>query len=181
MEISTLRHSRSHILAQAVQRTISCNCQLGIGPAIDDGFYYDILFAHNQIQEDDLASLTKTMHKIAKESQSFTLLETTPEQSHAILQLTNQTFKEELRNEFLTQGEKITFYINTIPTVAKDRLLTDAGEEYHVLYDAVTAWVHKEFPALKDSYVTFIDMCAGPHIENTKELEPKAMQLTKIA
>jgi threonyl-tRNA synthetase len=181
MELSTIRHSRAHILAQAVQRSITCDCQLGIGPAIDDGFYYDILFPNTHLHEENLATITKNMQKIAKESQQFSMLATTPEQSLQILTLTKQTYKQELRQEFLAQGEAITFSINTIPLSAKERILWECLEEYTLLYDEVTRWVHSNFPMYANNYVTFIDMCAGPHSESTKLLEPKAMQLTKLA
>ena len=65
-ELQTLRHSASHILAQAVKRLYP-DTKLAIGPAIDDGFYYDFDTEHTFTPE-DLEALEKEMKKIAKEN-----------------------------------------------------------------------------------------------------------------
>lgn len=176
------RHSWSHLLAQAVQRDYHALVHLGIGPAIDNGFYYDILLPEDvHIKEDDLGALTKTMHKIAKENQPFHLLATSTTQTKDLLTLTQQPYKLELMDELVARGEAITFYANSIPLVAKDRLLNTCHASYLQLYDQVTRRVHTHFPEYHERYITFIDMCAGPHVTTTKDLEPKACALTKLA
>lgn len=77
------------------------------------------------ITSDHLPQLEQTMTKIIKEGQDFCLLPTTPQQSLDILTMTNQIYKQEMRQEFLDRGDAITFYINTIKLAAKDALLKD--------------------------------------------------------
>ena len=68
------RHSLAHVLAQAVQQIIDPDISLGTGPAVEHGFYYDMLFSDDiKISEDDLKTLTKTMQGIIKMNQQFVL------------------------------------------------------------------------------------------------------------
>ena len=67
--LSTIRHSASHILAQAVQ-VFYKDAKLGIGPAIDDGFYYDF-DVDKPITEDDLEKIENEMQRIINEKQEF--------------------------------------------------------------------------------------------------------------
>ena len=67
--LNILRHSSAHILAQAVLN-IYPNAQFGVGPSIENGFYYDFLF-ENPIKENDLEIIEKEMKRIAKSSQKF--------------------------------------------------------------------------------------------------------------
>lgn len=76
MELDILkpRHSLAHVLAQAVQQTIDPFVALGTGPAIENGFYYDMLFSDGiSINEEILKTITKTMQGIVKNNQSFVL------------------------------------------------------------------------------------------------------------
>ena len=182
MELSTKRHSLSHIIAQAVQRDISVHTKLGIGPAIDTGAYYDFLFPQGiEVNEESLKTLQKTMEKILKEGQDFCLISTTEKQSESILKLTEQSYKMELRQEFLDRGDQVTFYVNTIKAVAKDALLKDCNPEYIKECEIITDYLRSQFPEYADKFVTFIDMCAGPHVEYMKELDGKSFKLEKLA
>jgi len=68
MELYNYRHSLAHVLAQAVQRSIDPFVQLGTGPAVDDGFYYDMLFSEEIVfGEDQLKPLQKIMEGVVKE------------------------------------------------------------------------------------------------------------------
>jgi len=121
------------------------------------------------------------MEKILKEKQAFVLLETSEEISAELLSLTKQQYKPELRAEFLAAGEQVTFYANTIPLKAKEAQLKECLPAYITLYDQVTAYVHQYYPHLQDQYVTFLDMCAGPHIENTSQIASKSFCIEKFA
>ncbi len=94
ISLEVLRHSSAHILAQAVLNLFP-NTKYGVGPSIEDGFYYDFLFESN-IKEEDLLKIEKEMHKIAQEKQNFTK-EYLPE-DEALMIFSNQQFKEELIN-----------------------------------------------------------------------------------
>lgn len=69
-EMYANRHSLAHVLAQAVQRSLDPMIQLGTGPAVDDGFYYDMLFSDGiTFGEDQMKPLQKIMEGVVKEGQ----------------------------------------------------------------------------------------------------------------
>jgi threonyl-tRNA synthetase len=103
-ELEKLRHSCSHILAQAVKKLFP-NAKLGIGPAIEDGFYYD--FDDVEFKEEDLARIEKEMHRIIKDNQKFEETEVTKKKAEEMLK--EEPYKMELLQEL--QG-KIIFYKN---------------------------------------------------------------------
>jgi threonyl-tRNA synthetase len=70
INISIKRHSLSHILAQAV-KSVYPGAKLAIGPAIDNGFYYDFDFGEAEFKEDNLKEIEKKMKNIIKQNQKF--------------------------------------------------------------------------------------------------------------
>ena len=92
--IDILRHSSAHILAQAVLNLYP-NTQYGVGPAIEDGFYYDFLFEDN-ISEDDLPKIEEEMKNIIEKQQKFEKEYISSE--HATTLFKEQRFKQELIN-----------------------------------------------------------------------------------
>ena len=178
------RHSLSHILAQAVQREQQRDVEVAIGPAIDNGFYYDFLFSsEKQIKEEDLKKIQNQMEKIVKENQDFVLFSLSDTESKKLVtELMKQQYKEEMRSEFAAAGEEITFYANTIVEGAKAALLKGIDPQYVEYYEGVTAYLQEKFPEkFTGKFITFLDMCEGPHVENTKELDTKAFKLDKLA
>ncbi len=178
------RHSLSHILAQAVQREQQWDVEVAIGPAIDNGFYYDFLFSsEKQIKEEDLKKIQNQMEKIVKENQDFVLFSLSDDESKKlVVDLMKQKYKEEMRSEFAANWEEITFYANTIVDGAKDALLRGIDPEYIAYYEKVTVYLQEKFPEkFSGKFVTFLDMCEWPHVENTKELDTKAFKLDKLA
>ena len=132
----TFRHTSSHILAQAVKRLYP-ETKLAIGPAIADGFYYD-LDRETPFTTEDLEKIEKEMKKIVKEAlpiESFTLPR---EEAIALMQEKEEPYKVELIED-LPEDSIISFY--------------KQGE--------------------------FTDLCAGPHLMNTKAV--KAFKLTSLA
>lgn len=119
------RHSLSHILAQAVQRALDPLAKLGIGPAIDTGFYYDFIFSEGvECKEEQVKEINKMMVKIIKEGQTFTRIELTYDQARAIIEMLGEEFKIDLIDEFKKGGETVfSYYVNSIPLTAKDNLL----------------------------------------------------------
>ena len=104
-ELQTLRHSASHILAQAVKRLYP-DTKLAIGPAIDDGFYYDFDTEHTFTTE-DLEALEKEMKKIAKENLKIERFELP--RAEALELMKDEPYKVELINE-LPEDATISFY-----------------------------------------------------------------------
>ncbi|MBS6924051.1 MAG: threonine--tRNA ligase [Lachnospiraceae bacterium] len=132
----TFRHTSSHILAQAVKRLYP-ETKLAIGPAIADGFYYDV-DRDIPFTTEDLEKIEKEMKKIVKEAlpvESFTLPR---EEAIALMEEKEEPYKVELIED-LPEDAIISFY--------------KQGE--------------------------FTDLCAGPHLMNTKTV--KAFKLTSLA
>jgi len=92
-----LRHSSAHILAQAVLNLYP-DAQFGVGPSIENGFYYDFLFT-NPIKESDLTNIEQEMKNIAKSSQSFIRSEITKKDAIKIFK------KQKLKIELIESAE----------------------------------------------------------------------------
>ena len=137
------RHSLSHILAQAVQRSVDPDAKLGIGPAIDTGFYYDFIFSDGaEFKEENLKELNKMMVKIVKESQIFHRIDVDYKQAKEIITMLGVEFKIELIDEFKANGEtKFSYYLNTIPASAKDNLLKGSNPEYLKKYEKINDYI----------------------------------------
>lgn len=99
-------HSTSHLLAQAVKRLYP-DAQLSIGPAIDNGFYYDFAFS-SPISMEDLPKIEAEMKKIEKENFPIERFELSPAEAKEALR--GQIYKEELMAEHADKGEAISFY-----------------------------------------------------------------------
>ncbi len=104
-----LRHTASHILAQALKRLYKDqNVKLAIGPAIDNGFYYDIDM-DKQLSESDLQAIEKEMKKIVKDNLKLERKEVSREDALKLFEEKGESYKVELIND-LPEGEKITLY-----------------------------------------------------------------------
>ena len=104
-ELQTLRHSASHVMAQAVKRLFP-DTKLAIGPAIDTGFYYDFDSEHTFTME-DLEKIEAEMKKIAKENLKIERFELP--KAEALELMKDEPYKIELIND-LPEGEVISFY-----------------------------------------------------------------------
>lgn len=102
------RHTASHILAQAVKRLYK-DAKLAIGPAIDNGFYYDFDLP-SPITKDDLPKIEDEMKKIVKENLSIEKFELSPEDAIRMMEEKGEIYKIELIKEHAEKGEPISFY-----------------------------------------------------------------------
>jgi threonyl-tRNA synthetase len=127
-----IRHTASHVLAEAVKRLFP-NAKVTIGPAIDDGFYYD--FDSEPFSREDLDKIEAEMKKIIKEGHEITRFTLPREEAIKFMEEKGEPFKVELIKDLPVDAE-ISFY--------------DQGG--------------------------FVDLCAGPHLMNTKGV--KAFKLT---
>ena len=167
-----------------MQREQQRDVEVAIGPAIDNGFYYDFLFSQDkQLKEEDLKRIQSQMEKIIKENQDFIGFSLPDAESQKlVLDLMKQQYKEEMRSEFSAAGEEITFWANTIVESAKDALLKGINPEYLAYYQTVTDFLQSRFPEqFAGKFVTFLDMCEGGHVNSTKEIDPRAFKLEKLA
>lgn len=101
-------HTASHIMAQAVKRLYP-DAKLTIGPAIDDGFYYDF-DVETPFSPEDLSKIETEMKKIVKEGFSLEKFELSPEEAIKLMEEKNEPYKVELINEHAEKGEPISFY-----------------------------------------------------------------------
>lgn len=106
-QLAAKRHTLAHLLAQAVKGKYE-NAQLTLGPSVDNGFYYDIDFGTDKINDEDLADIQKAMLKALPIWTEFTHKEVTKDEALEIFK--GNVYKEELINEIVGRGEKITLY-----------------------------------------------------------------------
>ncbi|WMJ24214.1 threonine--tRNA ligase [Paludicola sp. MB14-C6] len=104
----TFWHTASHLLAQAVKRLYP-NAKLAIGPAIDNGFYYDF-DVEKPFSPADLDKIEAEMKKIVKEGLELTKMELSPEEAIKLLEEKGEVYKVELAKEHADKGEPISFY-----------------------------------------------------------------------
>lgn len=104
----TFRHSASHVLAQAVKRLYP-EAKLTIGPAVDNGFYYDF-DSDVAFTPEVLEKLEGEMKKIIKENPAIERFELSPEEAIALMEEKGETYKVELIKEHADKGEPISFY-----------------------------------------------------------------------
>jgi len=142
--LSVLRHSCAHVLAQAVQQ-VNPDAKLGIGPPIENGFYYDFDVAEPFTPE-ALKELEKVMQRIVNEGQTFRRRVVTD--AEALAELAHEPYKCELIG--LKSGA----------AEAGDGASVEVGAGELTIYDNVR----------KDGTVAWKDLCRGPHIPTTKLL-----------
>ena len=152
--LSILRHSTAHVLAQAVQR-VKPQANLGIGPPVTDGFYYDF-----QVDEpftpEDLKVIKKEMERIVRENQRFVRRIVTDDEARA--ELADEPFKLELIG--LKGGS----------AEAAEGASVEVGAGELTIYDNVT----------RDGETAWKDLCRGPHVPGTR-LIGNGWDLTRIA
>lgn len=105
--LGIIRHSSAHVLAQAIKR-IYKDVKLGIGPVIENGFYYDIDMEES-ISVEDLPAIEKEMKKIINENIEVVRKEVTREEAKAIYEEIGDDLKLELLDA-IPEGEKVTIY-----------------------------------------------------------------------
>ncbi len=105
-DLDNLRHSAAHLLAAAVME-LWPSTKRTIGPAIENGFYFDFEFEH-PVSENDFAKIEQKMHELVKKWESFERSELTPEDAKK--EYVNNPYKHELIDEFSQNGETLTFY-----------------------------------------------------------------------
>jgi len=133
MNLEEIRHSLSHILALAVKEMYP-DTKFGIGPSIDNGFYYDM---EVELKEEDLGKIEKKMKELLKKEIVFEKKDITKKEAKELFK--DQPYKLELIDEI--EGEKVSIYTSG----------------------------------------SFVDLCKGPHVKTSKEIDAKAFKLNKLA
>ncbi len=138
-----LRHSTAHVMAQAVTRLFP-GAKFSIGPAIENGFYYDFELPGGQtFSDDDLSAIEAEMQAIVKADQPFVRSEMSP--AEALELFADQPYKCEIIER-----------VQAAAAGSADEL--DAGE---IAGDTVSAYRNTD---------DFVDMCVGPHVPSTGKL-----------
>ena len=154
--IDAIRHSLAHLLAAAILKKYP-KTQLGIGPVIEYGFYYDFKLP-KPLTSEDLKELERTMREYIAQSLPFTGKKITPAQAKKLFK--NQKFKLELIKELATTPT----LRHKIEGRGSDR---SVGEK-----QPLTAYSTGDI---------FTDLCRGGHVKNTSEINPDAFTLTHLA
>jgi threonyl-tRNA synthetase len=136
-----VRHSLSHVLAQAVQKTLP-GTLLGFGPPVDDGFYYDFVLPR-PLTDEDLPTIEAEMRRIIDQGQDFSYVDLPTTDAFARIEAMGEPHKREYAEELVKKHglNELRFYTNG----------------------------------------PFVDMCEGPHVDNTKQLKSAGFKLHSIA
>jgi len=159
-QLHAMRHSLAHITAAAVQR-LWPDAKFGVGPVVDNGFYYDIDLGELKISEANFPKIEKEMRGLINYGDDFEHFEMPIDQAIEWARANNQPYKEELLNDLKRAGT----------TVAKDLDSAELG----LATDSETAVENVSF--YKNG--NFVDLCRGPHVANTKDVG--AFKLLRVA
>ena len=159
-ELKSMRHSLAHIMAQAIQH-LWPQAKFGVGPAIDNGFYYDIYLDNGTISEADLPKIEEEMRKIVAANYPFERRDVSVEEAIDWAIKGDQSFKVELLNDLKRSGT----------TVASEL----AGEKMGSVSDSDS----KVETVSLYSQGDYADLCRGGHVDSTGKVG--AFKLTKTA
>lgn len=150
-QLHAMRHSLAHITAAAIQR-LWPDAKFGVGPVVENGFYYDIDLGEKKISEANFPKIEKAMRGIIDYGDDFERFEMSIDQAINWAKENNQPYKEELLNDLQRAGT----------TVAKDLDVDELG----LASDGDSAIENVSF--YKNG--KFVDLCRGPHVANTKDV-----------
>jgi threonyl-tRNA synthetase len=146
---AVIRHSTAHVMAQAVQQAFP-DTKLGIGPPVENGFYYDFQ-VERAFTPEDLKSIESRMRDIVKQGQRFVRREVSDAEARA--ELANEPFKLELIG--------IKGSIASGGAGSDDEASTEVGAGVLTIYDNVDA---------KTGELRWKDLCRGPHVPSTRHI-----------
>ena len=149
------RHSLAHIMASAIQQ-LWPNAKFGVGPVVDNGFYYDVEIPDVILTDADLKKIQKQMYSIINKKTDFVRIEKPIDEAIEFFKQINQSYKVELLNDLKTKG--------TTKLDTSEQEVMPEGSSNISLYQTGD----------------FTDLCRGPHIANTSEIDA-AFKLHKLA
>lgn len=158
-KLYAMRHSLAHLAAAAVQQ-LWPEAKFGVGPVVDNGFYYDIDLGERKISEADFDRIEKKMRELINQKQDFERFEMPVDQAIDWAQQNQQPYKEELLNDLKRAGT----------TIAKDLDVEELGlASDDSMIENVSFYKNG----------SFVDLCRGPHVENTSGVG--AFKLMRVA
>ncbi|MFH1193221.1 MAG: threonine--tRNA ligase [Candidatus Jorgensenbacteria bacterium] len=159
--VDEVRHSLSHLLAAAVLKEFP-KAKLGIGPIIENGFYYDFKLPR-PLAPEDLKTLEKTMRQLIEQHLPFSGKKLTAAEAKKMFK--DQPFKLELIKELAKAKQPISIYI----TGNKPKTTNYSSFDPELRTEGL--------PTTN----CFIDLCRGGHVKNTEEIPADAFKLTHLA
>ena len=159
-QLYAMRHSLAHITAQAVQH-LWPEAKFGVGPVVENGFYYDIDLGERKISEQNFPKIEKEMRKLIEYGDTFECFTMPIDEAIEWAREHDQPYKEELLNDLKRSGT----------TVAKDLDVDELGlaTDGDAAVEEVSFYRNGKF----------VDLCRGPHVENTKDIG--AFKLMRVA
>jgi threonyl-tRNA synthetase len=159
-QLHAMRHSLAHIMAAAVQRLYP-EAKFGVGPVVENGFYYDIDLGERKISEQNFPKIEKEMRKLIEYGDTFECFTMPIDEAIEWAREHDQPYKEELLNDLKRSGT----------TVAKDLDVDELGlaTDGDAAVEEVSFYRNGKF----------VDLCRGPHVENTKDIG--AFKLMRVA
>ena len=151
--LSIIRHSAAHVTAQALQQ-IFTDAKLGVGPPIQDGFYYD--FRVDPLTPEDLKAIEKGMSRIIKERQRF---------------VRRVVSEDEARAEEVNEPYKLELIVDKGTAHTEEGASVEVGGAELTMYDNVR----------RDGSVAWKDLCRGPHVPHTGYIPAVALTKTSAA
>jgi threonyl-tRNA synthetase len=153
------RHSLAHITAAAVEE-LWPDAKFGVGPVVENGFYYDIDLGSTKISEDDFEKIEAKMRQIIEQAHPFERSEAPIDEAIAWAEEGDQTYKRELLSDLKRAGTTVFSELDT------DELGLDGGSNG---VDKVSFYKSGDF----------VDLCRGPHVSDTSAVG--AFKLVKVA
>ncbi|MCH8518154.1 threonine--tRNA ligase [Candidatus Gracilibacteria bacterium] len=183
-ELNIKRHGLAHVMAQAVQENFP-EVKCATGPYTEDGFFYDFDFGENEISDKDFKSIEKSMKKIISQNQDFVMFEVSYDEARELLTQMGEDFKIEIVDK-LESGDfknsekisgKISFYLNISKGKNSEK---NAKLQYMIEEKGYFDFgSHMDGDQVKN--LKFIDMCTGPHVASTRELDANSFKIARLA
>lgn len=162
-QLHAMRHSLAHITANAVQH-LWPDAKFGIGPVVENGFYYDIDLGDTKISEQDFGKIEKEMRRIIAQNQEFVRSTKPVDEAIQWAKDGKQPYKEELLNDLKRSGTTVA---KDLDADAMGTITPDDGRDAAV--EEVSFYTNGDFT----------DLCRGPHAASTKEVG--AFKLLRVA
>src|SRR2546427_1945808 len=155
-KLDTKRHSLAHIMAASIQERFP-EAKFGVGPVIEDGFFYDVHLGRSLTLE-DLTTIEKRMRHKVKQNLRFERTEMPLDGAVELFGQMSQDFKVELLRDLKTRG-------TTAVADLEDANLVGGNVNEVSVYKTGD----------------FVDLCRGPHVSETSEIDPDSFRLTRVS
>ena len=155
-KLDTKRHSLAHVMAASIQELFP-EAKFGVGPVIEDGFYYDV-YVNRPMTPEDLQAIEKRMREKVKQNLRFERSEMPTDAAITMFELFSQSFKVELLQDLKTRGT------TAVADLDDANLVGGSVSEVSVYRTG-----------------EFTDLCRGPHVTSTSEIDPESFRLTRVS